>query len=184
MNHEHETHEQLPTVKGLFRRAGELAVLHGRIDDIDNDNETLREFVLDKFPQEVRQKWPKLREITYTPSYMVDYAPSGDMLSITLVDEDIRSRYTLERNEEDSYDIIVDHSPAEELYTPYISQEQRAVADTTIAAVFSEGSIQSDAEAELAEKIDFLLTSDITPTLKDILMLDELITSLADQYSH
>jgi hypothetical protein len=182
MNHEHDSHEHLPEIKDLFHRAGELAVLHGHINDIDNEQETLRQFILDKFPQDIKQQWPELREIIYTPSYMVEYAPSGDMLSFILADADVRSVYTLERNEFDEYDIEVDHAAAEDTSGPYITQQARKEMNTVIEGVFGDGLLMTEAERNRAEHIDFLLTQDVTPGLEDIIKLNEIVTALATQY--
>lgn len=182
MNHEYEDREQLPTAKAIFRRAGEVAVLHGRIDDTDNENETLRQFTLNKFPVAIKQQWPQLREVTYTPSYMVEGEPSGDMVWITLVDDGVRSLFMLSRDELDTYDFEVDHSAAEGYDAPYVSDEQHAATDAAINALFNDGFINSQAEEAKAEQIDFLLTQDMTPSPTDILMLDEIVTSLAAQY--
>lgn len=178
MNHERSDYEHLPTADYLFHQAGEAAVLTGRIEEIDNEYEKLRQFIIDDFSEDIKKAYPELREVIYTPSYMIEGSPSGDMVSIILSDDVVR-RYFMINEHNDSYDIEVEYSAADEGVVPGIADSKIAATKAAIDYLFNDTTLDDENGMDQVEKIDFLLTQDHSATPADIMMLGQLIKTLS-----
>lgn len=179
MNHEFEAYEQLPTVRHLFHEGGEVAILLGDIHDIHNEHEDLRQFVVEKFPADVKKRWPELQSVTYTPSYMVEDSLSDDMLWVTLSDDVVRRDYILTRDLADNYSVEVEYSAAERTDTREVSETEKAATRKAIDYMFNDLPYDTEVDIDQVEKLDFLLRQDRTATPIDIMMLGEIFHALS-----
>ncbi|MET0980446.1 MAG: hypothetical protein ABWX90_04280 [Candidatus Saccharimonadales bacterium] len=178
MNHERGNYEHLPTADYLFHQAGEAAVLTGRIEEIDNEYEKLRQFIIDDFSEDVKKAYPELRQVIYTPSYMIEGSPSGNMVSITLSDHVVRRDFMINEHD-DSYDIDVEYSAADEGVALRVADSEMVATKAAIDYLFNDGALDDQNGMDQVEKIDFLLTQDHSVAPADIMMLGQLINTLS-----
>jgi hypothetical protein len=183
MNHEYSDYEHLPTAEYLFHRAGEIAVLSGYINEVDNEYEHLRQFVVKDFSEPIKREWPELRNLTYTPAYKVEDSLSDDMVWITLSDDVVRRDFIISRNSANEYDIEAECSDANANAAHEMSDEHMDATYAAIDHIFKGTDLKNDDEADQVENIEFLLNNAFnqvhSATPSDIMMLGQLMHTLS-----
>jgi hypothetical protein len=176
MNHEHGNGEHPPTAEYLFHQVGEIAVLTGYINEIDNKYEQLRQFVIDDFSAPVKERWPQLRRITYTPSYVIDGSAADDMVWITLSDDTVQQDFIISRNDVDECDIEVEYSIIGGGNGRDISDDTIASTQSAIDYIFTGIVLSNQNEVGRVEQND---SQDHSATPSDLALLGQLVHSLS-----